>query len=100
MARTIEVWLDSTSDSESPMWCVSLCAEDGDEIRCLSTHDDEADAWDAVKAMHLGWTEGDGSGHEGYSLLDYWQRDESRPDTYRYVGPDQYGIEPLMEGLK
>lgn len=96
MARSIEVWLDSTSDAETPVWCVSLVDGDGDEIRCLSTHTDEADAWEAVRAMHTGWTAGDGSGHDGYQLLDYWEPDESRPDTYRYSGPDSHGIEPVL----
>lgn len=44
MARHIEVWYDETSDSDNPLWCVSLCEEDGEEIKCLSTHEDEGDA--------------------------------------------------------
>jgi len=37
----------------------------------------------------VGWTEGDGSGHEGYQYLDYF-RDGV------YVGPDAHGIEPVF----
>jgi hypothetical protein len=45
-ARHIEVWHDDTSDPDEPLWCVSLCEEDGEEVRCFSTHDErnEADA--------------------------------------------------------
>lgn len=42
--RHIEVWYDETSDSDNPLWCVSFCEADGDEIKCLSTHEDQADA--------------------------------------------------------
>lgn len=45
--RHIEVWYDETSDSDNPVYCVSLCEEDGEEIKCLSTHDDRADALEA-----------------------------------------------------
>lgn len=40
----IEVWLDETSDPSEPVWCVSLCASDGEEIKCLSTEDDHDEA--------------------------------------------------------
>ena len=39
----------------------------------------------------LGWTEGDGSGHEGYHVADYFAPDGA------YLGPDQHGIEPIVE---
>lgn len=38
----------------------------------------------------VGWTSGDGSGHDGYSHLDYF---DSR-GVYR--GPDEHGIEPIF----
>ena len=38
-----------------------------------------------------GWTEGDGSGHEGYNAWDYFDREG------RYAGPDSHGIEPIFE---
>ena len=44
MARHIEVWYDETSDAAEPMWCVSLCEEDGSEVKCLSTHEDKDEA--------------------------------------------------------
>ena len=34
-----------------------------------------------------GWTEGDGTGHEGYSVGDYF--------SDGYLGPDAHGIEPI-----
>src|SRR5262245_53187635 len=37
----------------------------------------------------VGWTEGDGSGHLGYSYLSYFS-------DGRYLGPDAHGIEPLF----
>ena len=42
--RHIEVWYDETSDSDQPTYCISLCDEDGDEIKCLGTYDDRAEA--------------------------------------------------------
>jgi len=38
----------------------------------------------------IGWTEGDGSGRDGYSADDYF-------DGQRYIGPDAHGIEPIFE---
>lgn len=43
-SKKIEVWYDETSDPSEPMWCVSLCQDDGDEINCLSTHEEREDA--------------------------------------------------------
>ncbi len=43
--RHIEVWLDETSDSDDPTYCVSLCEEDGEEVKLIGTRDarEEAD---------------------------------------------------------
>lgn len=38
-----------------------------------------------------GWTDGDGSGADGYNILDYFGDDDS------YKGPDQHGIEPIFD---
>lgn len=40
----IALWLDATSDPSDPVWCVSLCAQDGEEIACLSWHQSEDNA--------------------------------------------------------
>ena len=45
--RHIEVWYDETSDCDNPLYCVSLCEEDGREIKCLSTHENREEADDA-----------------------------------------------------
>jgi hypothetical protein len=37
------------------------------------------------------WTDGDGTGHEGYTLADYFDGDG------KYLGPDGCGIEPIVE---
>ena len=47
--RYVEVWLDETSDPSEPLWCVSLCTDEG-EIRCISTHEDQSDAISAGQA--------------------------------------------------
>jgi len=39
------------------------------------------------------WTEGDGSGREGYYLRDYFSDGV-------YLGPDKYGIEPVVNLLR
>lgn len=49
MPRHIEIWYDETSDSDNPEWCVSVCEDDGEEIRCLSTHGRYSDAVAAGK---------------------------------------------------
>lgn len=46
----IEAWYDETSDADAALWCVSLCTADGEEIKCLSTHEEEADALSAGRA--------------------------------------------------
>ncbi len=39
----------------------------------------------------VGWTDGNGSGHEGYHVADYF-------DPHgRYLGADQDGIEPEFQ---
>jgi hypothetical protein len=40
-----------------------------------------------VDVVPVGWSEGDGSGHEGYAVDAYFPH-------RRYAGPDEYGIEP------
>jgi hypothetical protein len=39
----------------------------------------------------IGWTVGDGSGSTGYKLSEYFDNDG------RYLGPDWFGIEPIVE---
>ena len=48
--RRIDVWHDTHSDSDTPVWCVSLCEEDGEEIRCLSSFPARDEAIDAGRA--------------------------------------------------
>jgi hypothetical protein len=43
----------------------------------------------------IGWTEGDGSGHDGYNAYDYFNR-----ETGAYLGADVYGIEPIFEEVR
>ena len=38
----------------------------------------------------IGWTAGDGTGHEGYNVSDYFAADGT------YLGADECGIEPLF----
>ena len=40
-----------------------------------------------------GWTEGDGTGHDGYNVADYFVDGV-------YQGPDAHGIEPIMEAKR
>lgn len=47
--------------------------------------------YDTDALTFTGWTEGDGSGHEGYSCWDYFDAE------CRYRGADSHGIEPLFE---
>lgn len=54
MSKQIEVWCDATSDTDE-VWCVSLCDDDGQEVKCLSTHDDKDDAIDAGKEAAQKW---------------------------------------------
>jgi hypothetical protein len=42
-----------------------------------------------MTAPVIGWTEGDGSGHDGYNVADYFR-------DGRYLGPDEHGIEPIF----
>ncbi len=47
--------------------------------------------YDIGKLQCVDWTEGDGSGHEGYNWRDYFDA------TGCYLGPDPSGIEPVVE---
>jgi hypothetical protein len=47
-------------------------------------------AYDIGKLRLLGWTDGDGSGVDGYRLSDYFD------PAGTYIGPDQHGIEPIV----
>lgn len=47
--------------------------------------------YDATTLRLVGWTEGDGSGSEGYQAEYYFDADG------RYIGADEYGIEPIFE---
>lgn len=46
--------------------------------------------YDVTQLEIIGWTCGDGSGHNGYNLFDYFDA------TGQYLGADQYGIEPTV----
>ena len=39
----------------------------------------------------VGWTIGDGSGHEGYNVDDFFDAHGN------YLGPDEHGIEPIFD---
>lgn len=45
--------------------------------------------YDRRTLEHIGWTEGDGSGHAGYNV-NYYFADGV------YLGPDEHGIEPTF----
>lgn len=45
----------------------------------------------ALSGRLSGWTIGDGTGHQGYNVHDYF-------DGERYLGADQHGIEPIFAG--
>lgn len=47
--------------------------------------------YDPSKLTLVGWTDGDGSGHEGYEFAAYFTLNG------QYVGPDHHGIEPVVE---
>lgn len=46
--------------------------------------------YDLASLTCAGWTDGDGSGHEGYHVEDYFRNGV-------YLGPDEHGIEPTFE---
>lgn len=50
-------------------------------------------AYDWQTLDHAGWTEGDGSGFEGYNFGDYFDANGC------YLGADQHGIEPIVAGI-
>ena len=61
-----------------------------DEARAVARED--------PRLIHLslscsGWTEGDGTGHDGYYVADYFADGE-------YRGPDAHGIEPIMDAVR
>lgn len=43
-----------------------------------------------IEDLFVGWTRGDGSGHNGYNVYYYFDDDGC------YLGPDEYGIEPIF----
>ena len=45
--------------------------------------------YDLATLTITGWTTGDDSGHEGYSISDYFR-------AGRYLGADEHGIEPII----
>ena len=47
--------------------------------------------YDVTTLRCTGWSDGDGSGHEGYNWLDYFT------DDGKYLGADEHGIEPIFE---
>ena len=56
---------------------------------------DEIKINDVVNQRHptdqvIGWTVGDGSGHDGYHAEDYFDANGA------YRGPDEHGIEPIF----
>lgn len=44
----------------------------------------------------IGWTIGDGTGHESYHMADYFAP-PCPNGTSRYLGPDAHGIEPIVD---
>lgn len=46
--------------------------------------------YDSSKLTLSHWTEGDGTGHEGYNFCDYFTSDGT------YLGADENGIEPVF----
>jgi hypothetical protein len=51
-------------------------------------------AYDVASLRCMGWTDGDGSGYEGYDYATYFD------GSGRYLGPDAHGIEPICETTK
>ena len=49
--------------------------------------------YDVEMLIMTGWTDVRGSGHEGYSADYYFEPDGT------YLGPDQYGIEPVFADI-
>ena len=47
----------------------------------------------AMCEMCIGWTGGDGTGHEGYNVSYYFD------SLGRYLGPDERGIEPIFRDM-
>jgi len=51
----------------------------------------KGDVYDVTTLRCIGWTEGDGTGHEGYHWQDYFGGDG------RYLGADVHSIAPICE---
>ena len=49
------------------------------------------ETYDVESLTLVGWTEGDGTGADGYMLAEYFD------DDGRYLGPDMHGIEPICD---
>lgn len=47
--------------------------------------------YDIGQLQCVDWTEGDGTGHDGYNWHDYFDAGGT------YLGPDPSGIEPVLE---
>lgn len=47
--------------------------------------------YDVDNLSLIGWTDGDGSGSDGYRIEDYFDVNGE------YLGPDCHGIEPIVE---
>lgn len=66
-------------------WAVQMGIQRSDDALVVGRQ------YDVSALRLLGWTEGDGTGAEGYCLGDYF-------DAYgHYLGPDAHGIEPRVE---
>lgn len=50
----------------------------------------KGNTYDLATLTCTGWTEGDGSGSDGYNVSDYFD------SAGRYLGPDEHGIEPIF----
>lgn len=59
----------------------------------LQAGDTPAIGVEAMVDLCIGWTEGDGTGHEGYNAADYFN------SRGQYKGPDEHGIEPIFRDL-
>lgn len=56
MKQHIEVWHDTTSQPGIETWNVSLCGEDGSEIRLLGAYELHRDADRAARLAHLAYS--------------------------------------------
>lgn len=51
----------------------------------------KGEKYDVTILRFVGWTDGDGTSTEGYHPHHYFDSDD------RYLGADQFGIEPIFE---